>query len=198
MLLSHTAGFGYSFFDKRLNDYYGAAGLEEFSGYWYDTISQPLVNQPGTVWEYGINIDWAGILVERVSNMSLDEYFQQNIFKPMGLTHITMFPTDEMKKDLAYMNMRGPDGKVVARPGGHLNQRPLHKLSAEEKKTVFNAGGAGCFARPSQYCQIISMLLNDGTHAPTGAQILKPETIETMFTNQVIPPYTDHLFDIFP
>jgi hypothetical protein len=52
-----TAGFGYSFFDKRLNDYYQPFGLDEFSGYYHDTVSQPLVNQPGEVWEYGVNID---------------------------------------------------------------------------------------------------------------------------------------------
>ena len=52
------AGFGYSFFNERLNDYYGAIGLDEFSGNDFEIFSQPLVNQPGSRWEYGINIDW--------------------------------------------------------------------------------------------------------------------------------------------
>ena len=52
------AGFGYSFFNKGLNDYYGAIGLEEFTGNEFDVLTQPLVNQPGSRWEYGINIDW--------------------------------------------------------------------------------------------------------------------------------------------
>ena len=52
------AGFGYSFFNERLNDYYGATGLNEFSGNAFDVFTQPLVNQPGSRWEYGINIDW--------------------------------------------------------------------------------------------------------------------------------------------
>jgi len=41
-----------------LNDYYGAIGLEEFTGNEFDVLTQPLVNQPGSRWEYGINIDW--------------------------------------------------------------------------------------------------------------------------------------------
>ena len=53
-----VAGFGYSFFDSRLNDYYQPFGLDEFSGYYHDTVSQPLVNQPGEMWQYGVNIDW--------------------------------------------------------------------------------------------------------------------------------------------
>ena len=108
MLLAHTAGFGYSFFDARLNDYYGQTGLDEFSGLPWDYLSQPLVNQPGEQWEYGINIDWAGQLVERVSGMRLNDYFLKNIMEPCGIKNINMFPTAEMKKNLAYMHSRSP------------------------------------------------------------------------------------------
>lgn len=103
-----TAGFGYSFFDSRLNDYYGQTGLDEFSGMSWDYLSQPLVNQPGEQWEYGINIDWAGQLVERVSGLRLNDYFQKHIFEPMGVKNINMFPTEEMKKQLAWMHARAP------------------------------------------------------------------------------------------
>jgi len=185
MLLSHTAGFGYAFFDQRLNDWAGALGLDEFSGSYHDYLSQPLVNQPGEVWEYGINIDWAGQLVERVSGLKLNDYFQQHIFRPMGVTHINMFPTDEMKAQLAYMNARAPDGSLALNKDGHLNRRPLYATSKEEIAATFHQGGAGCFARPTQYCQIIATLLNDGTHPGTGQQILKKETVDQMFTNQI-------------
>jgi CubicO group peptidase (beta-lactamase class C family) len=82
--------------------------LDEFSGLPYDYLSQPLVNQPGEQWEYGINIDWAGQLVERVSGLRLNDYFQKHIFEPMGLKNIDMFPTEEMKKTLASMHARTP------------------------------------------------------------------------------------------
>jgi CubicO group peptidase (beta-lactamase class C family) len=52
-------------------------------------MTQPLVNQPGEVWEYGINIDWAGILVERASGMRLNDYFLKNILEPMGIKNIS-------------------------------------------------------------------------------------------------------------
>jgi CubicO group peptidase (beta-lactamase class C family) len=103
-----TAGFGYAFFDARLNDFYAQVGLDELSGLPCEYFSQPLVNQPGEQWEYGINIDWAGVLVERVSGLRLNDYFQKHIFEPMGLKNINMFPTESMKKDLAYMHARAP------------------------------------------------------------------------------------------
>jgi len=186
MLLAHTAGFGYSFFDQRIQDYYGAAGVNEFSGLHYDYLSQPLVNQPGTAWEYGINIDWAGILVERASGLKLNDYFQEHILKPMNLTHVNMFPTDDMKSKLAWMHSRDLHTQKLKRSiDGHLARAPLVAKTQAEKDAVFQQGGAGCFARPKQYAQIIGMLLNDGVHAPTGNRILKKETVDTMFTNQI-------------
>lgn len=53
MLLSHTAGFGYSFFNERLRDWAFPAGLDEFSGR-FDDMKSPLLFQPGTGWEYGV------------------------------------------------------------------------------------------------------------------------------------------------
>ncbi|KAK5944906.1 hypothetical protein PMZ80_002108 [Knufia obscura] len=186
MLLSHTAGFAYSFFDQRIQDYYGAAGINEFSGLPYDYLSQPLVNQPGTVWEYGINIDWAGILVERVSGLKLNDYFLEHILKPMNITHVNMFPTQEMKSKMAWMHSRDLHTGVLKRAiDGHLNRAPMVAKTQAEKDAIFQQGGAGCFARPNQYAQIISVLLNDGVHAPTGNRILKKETVDMMFTNQI-------------
>lgn len=207
------AGFGYSFFDKRLNDFYGAVGINEFSGLKHDYLSQPLVNQPGEAWEYGINIDWAGICVERASRMTLNDYFQKNIFEPIGITHINMFPTTDMKAKLAYMHSRDlRTGELKLAIDGHLNHAPLVATTQAEKDAVFQQGGAGCFARPKQYAQIISVLLNDGVHAPTNTRLLKKETVDAMFTNQIpefpgfarqgiVPPkpeYSNALPELYP
>jgi hypothetical protein len=53
MLLSHTAGFGYTFFNEQLRDWSHPAGLDEFSGSMKDMM-QPLLFQPGEGWEYGV------------------------------------------------------------------------------------------------------------------------------------------------
>ncbi|KAL1847035.1 hypothetical protein Plec18170_008809 [Paecilomyces lecythidis] len=182
MLLSHTAGFGYTFFNKKLRDYSKPIGYDEFSGHIYD-ILQPLVNQPGERWEYGVNIDWAGICLERVTGQTLNDYLHKHIFGPLELKNISMLPTKSMKEKLAYMNSRAPDGQLS--PRDHLLRRPLIVEGAEEIKNCFNSGGAGCFAKPQEYCQIIATLLNDGTSPTTGAKLLRKETVDEMFRNQI-------------
>ncbi|KAL1875092.1 hypothetical protein Plec18167_005762 [Paecilomyces lecythidis] len=182
MLLSHTAGFGYTFFNEKLRDYSKPIGYDEFSGHVYD-ILQPLVRQPGDGWEYGVNIDWAGVLVERVTGLSLKDYIHRNILEPLGLRNISMFPTPSMKANLAHMNQRAPDGQLS--PRDHLLRRPLIVNGATEIQDCLNSGGAGCFAKPQEYCQILSVLLNDGTSPKTGKTLLRKETVEEMFRNQI-------------
>jgi CubicO group peptidase (beta-lactamase class C family) len=149
MLLSHTAGFGYTFFNPKLRDYNHSIGFDEFSGRFED-ILQPLVNQPGEAWEYGVNIDWAGIALERVTGSSLNDYLVKNVFDPLGLKEITMFPSADMKKKLAYMNARKPDGSLIGR--SHILRAPL-TAKMGDTSNILNSGGAGCFAKPSDYCR---------------------------------------------
>ncbi|CZR52725.1 probable beta-lactamase class C and other penicillin binding proteins [Phialocephala subalpina] len=182
MLLTHTAGFGYAFFNEKLRDYNKPIGYDEFSGHMYD-IKQPLVNQPGTRWEYGVSIDWAGILLERATSMSLNSYMQRFIFVPLGLENISMFPTQNMKDKLAHMHTRNPDGTISR--FDHIQRRPLIVDTDEQVKECFNSGGAGCFAKPQEYCQILATLLNDGTSPKTGVQLLQKSTVDLMFTNQI-------------
>jgi len=182
MLLSHTAGFGYTFFHTGLRDHSKPIGYDEFSGHLADFI-QPLVHQPGEGWQYGVGIDFAGFCVERVTGVSLNQYFQKNIFKPLGLENISMFPNVQMKEKLAYMNSRAPDGQLS--PRDHLLHRPLVVQSQDDINSCVNSGGAGCFAKPREYCQILATLLNDGRSPITGAQILQKATVDVMFQNQI-------------
>jgi CubicO group peptidase (beta-lactamase class C family) len=149
MLLSHTAGFGYTFFNPKLRDYNHSIGFNEFSGKFEDII-QPLVNQPGEAWEYGVNIDWAGIALERATGLSLNEYLMKNVFGPLGLKEITMFPSAAMKKKIAYMNARKPDGSLIGQ--SHILRAPL-TAKMGDIPNILNSGGAGCFAKPSDYCR---------------------------------------------
>ena len=149
MLLSHTAGFGYTFFNEKLRDFSKPSGFDEFSGLEYDML-QPLVHQPGEGWQYGINIDWAGILVERVTSSTLDSYCHSHIYEPLGLTNISMKPGEDMLRKLAYMNHRAPDGKLSGRD--HLFRRPLLPDSKHSPSFLYS-GGAGAFAKPQEYCR---------------------------------------------
>ncbi len=93
-------------------------------------------------------------MIERVSGMSLNDYFQKHIFQPLGLKNINMFPTEQMKRDLARMHAKAPDGSIRERE--HLHRRPL-VVHGEEIARTYNSAGAGCFARPVEYCGKYSM-----------------------------------------
>ena len=130
------------------------------------------------------NIDWAGIMAERASGMSLNGYCQQHIFAPLGIKEISFFPTAEMKSRLVHMSQRAPDGTLT--PREHLLRLPLvTEPGSAEQRSILNSAGAGCFAPPREYVKIIATLLNDGTSPTTGKRILKPETVQQMFENQI-------------
>ncbi|CAO2649985.1 Nn.00g012770.m01.CDS01 [Neocucurbitaria sp. VM-36] len=186
MLLAHTAGFGYTFFNERLREFSQPAGWDEFSGLMFD-IKQPLVHQPGEGWEYGLGIDWAGKILESATGMTLDAYCHKHIYAPLGLNQISMKPSADMLRNLAFMHSRDKSGKVSKTD--HLLRRPL--IPDEDNSPSFlHSGGAGCFAKPQDYAQILATILNNGTSPRTGEQILDPKTVELMFQNQ-IPEFPD-------
>ncbi|KAH0334976.1 beta-lactamase/transpeptidase-like protein, partial [Aureobasidium melanogenum] len=194
MLLSHTAGFGYSFSNSKLKKWSEPRGILEVSSDEHDIFEQPLVNQPGTMWEYGTNMDWVGRLIERITSMSLGEYMKKHIFDQIGVSSLTFFPSSDT---LAYLHERMPSGQIKIRDCGHLLRRAIqHRQGVHEPDLTFlQAGGHGLFGTPSDYCQIISILLNKGVHAPTGTRILQEGTVQQMLENQ-IPEHRDFARDL--
>ncbi|KAH7121538.1 beta-lactamase/transpeptidase-like protein [Dactylonectria macrodidyma] len=180
MLLNHTAGFGYAFEDEKLAEYGRPAGADDFSGEAVHRINRPLVNQPSEVFQYGISMDWVGLIIERFSGKSLDEYFKEKIFQPLGMQSVTFHPSEEAKSHLAYMNRRSADGKL--KHTDHLYREPLLARGGEK---IPCAGGHGCFGKPTEFTRLISMLLNHGLDAPTGMRFLKPSTVKEMFKDQI-------------
>lgn len=180
MLLSHTAGFGYAFLDPRLG-----GSIEGRTGDKNDILNAKMLNQPGSMWEYGVNIDWAGIILERVTGQNLGEYFAEHIFKPLGITSegATMFPTKEAEKNLAHMHQRDAEGKLSERE--HLYPGSLGVSSKDQQDKVLQSGGAGLFAKPKEYVKILGALLNDGESPHTGKRLLKKESVDAMWENQI-------------
>ncbi|KAL8953140.1 MAG: hypothetical protein Q9222_000961 [Ikaeria aurantiellina] len=129
--------------------------------------------------------------------MSLNDYFQKNIFQPLGIKNISLFPSTEMKGNLAHMHQRDTNGKIRERD--HLLRRPL-VVDSDDISRTYNSAGAGCFAKPAEYCphqpsslpplEILATLLSDGISPTTSAHILSPASITEMFTNQ-IPQFPD-------
>lgn len=94
-----------------------------------------------------------------------------------------MFPTPEMKANLASMHQRDINGVLHER--NHIYRAPLRAETPEEQDLIFNSAGGGLFARPNEYIKILTALLNDGTCPRTGNKILQKETVEMMWENQI-------------
>jgi CubicO group peptidase (beta-lactamase class C family) len=136
------------------------------------------------MWEYGVNIDWAGLILERHTQTKLNDYMQEHIFEPLGISSVTMFPTEEMKSNLAYMHQRDPNSGVLTERN-HLYRRALLQTSREQQQKFFHSAGAGLFAKPKEFLKVLTALLNGGVSPTTGQRILKEETVDLMWENQI-------------
>ncbi|HTZ38300.1 MAG TPA: serine hydrolase domain-containing protein, partial [Stellaceae bacterium] len=79
-LMTHTAGFCYEQWNPVQERYVAASGMPQMSSGKLAAMRLPLMFDPGERWEYGINIDWVGRIVEAVSGQSIDRYMQEHIF----------------------------------------------------------------------------------------------------------------------
>ena len=84
-LLTHTAGFVYDTWNGEMNRYAAKTGLPAARTGKIAALHAPLGFDPGERWEYGINIDIAGRMVEVASGQDLESYFQQHLFRPLGM-----------------------------------------------------------------------------------------------------------------
>ncbi|KAH3682013.1 hypothetical protein WICPIJ_007005 [Wickerhamomyces pijperi] len=179
-LLTHTAGFGYKFFNPEINTYLDFYNIDEFQLTHEAQFLTPLLFEPGTQFNYGLSIDVAGLALERVTNQKLGNYVKEHIYEPLGLTTSSFTPNAQLLEKLVHLHER--DVKT-----GELKERE-HILYATDLKNGFeyvHSGGAGSFSKPRNYVQFLATLMNDGVCPITGARILKKETIDEMFVNQI-------------
>jgi methyl acetate hydrolase len=170
-LLTHTAGFVYEMWSANAKHYVEATGTPPVMSGRLAALQRPLAFDPGDKWEYGINIDWAGRLVEAASGMNLDAYFREHIFGPLGMSDTGFVPTPERQARRASVHQRQADGSLVA--------QPLPAVSTPE----FFAGGGGLSSTARDYLAFLQMLLHGGTL--NGTRILRPETVAEMGRNHI-------------
>ncbi len=135
----------------------------------------PLVHQPGEKFTYGLNVDVIGYLVEILSGESLDQYFKEHIFDPLGMKD-TYFYIPESKADrLVKVASVDKNNKLINAPGSFVGY-PLIK-------GTYFSGGAGLSSTIKDYAIFLQMLLNGGEFH--GKQLLAKRTVELMTSNQI-------------
>ncbi len=170
MLLLHTAGFGYDFFNEhyhRLAQEHGQPSVITASR---AAIETPLLFDPGEQWEYGSNLDWAGQVVEGITGRRLGEVFQERIFGPLGMDTTAFVLTDEMRARFARIHQREESGELTPLVDFELPQDP-----------EVHMGGHGLHSTALDYAKFIRMWLNDGA-GPDGP-VLRPETVAMAVQN---------------
>ena len=182
-LLTHTAGISYG--DGLAKDEYLAAGIQG----WYladktEPIGEivkklaalPFDAQPGERWVYGYNTDILGYLVERVSGMTLADFFAKEITGPLGMTDTHFFLPEE--KVGRFTSVYGVDGK-----GGLKLMEDSRDNFYVKGPRVCYAGGAGLLSTAEDYARFLLMLQGGGKLGST--RILSPNSVELMTVDHV-------------
>jgi CubicO group peptidase (beta-lactamase class C family) len=192
-LLTHTSGLTYRMGrSPLLGELYSKAGICDGLSPCDHSLAenvrrlaeQPLAHQPGTAWEYGLNTDVLGRLVEVVSGKSLDAFFAERIFTPLKMND-THFQLPGSKRGRLAALYEPGEGRKIVRAGdgpavkGHLIYSSSMPYS---NSRAYFSGGAGLVSTASDYARVLQMLLNRGEL--DGARILRPESVDAMTRNQ--------------
>jgi len=179
-LMTHTSGLTYDFWeaDKPMFDYRTAKGqqpgtyaLEVENEFQFHDVF--LAFDPGQKHHYGINMDHLGFIVEAVGGMRLEQYMEENIFKPLGMDTCGPQFLDE---NFLRVHMKDDNGKLATVDAFRPPKNPWRF-----------GGGHFLIGSLNDYTRLMLALLNGGSHPATGKQILKPETVNDFVFKDFIP-----------
>ena len=171
MLLLHTAGMGYDFFNEHYNRLAQEKGQPSVITASKASLRTPLLFDPGDKWEYGSNMDWCGQVIEAIAGKRLGEVFATRIFEPLGMQETTFELTDALRARVAGMHARNADGSLAPMDFELPSQPEVHM------------GGHGLYSTVGDYMRFIRMWLNDG--AGEHGRVLKAETVRMAAQNHL-------------
>ena len=178
-LLTHTAGFCYPFTSEQIFKVYQEGRPDLTIEEWF---TLPRLFEPGQQFLYGINTDWVGKLVEKLSSLSLENYFRENITGPLSMDHTWFNLPENIVSELVpfYEKTTNSD---------------YEKIDMPHSQESFCSGGGGLNSSPNDYCKLLKCILNGGEIDKV--RILAEPTIkELMFSNH-LPIGITQQFEIF-
>jgi methyl acetate hydrolase len=170
-LVTHTTGLAYWFWNADVHRWQEVTGTPGVMSGSMEIFKAPMVTDPGTRWEYGINTDWLGRVVEAASGLDLRDYLDAHILGPLGMTS-TRFLIDEAQ--------RAESVPIHKRDENGAWQATDLDWSWEPE---WWAGGHGLYSTPRDYLRFQRMLLGRG--AFQGSRLLERATVEQAFSNQI-------------
>ena len=187
-LLTHTSGLDYTDIgSSKVAAIYSKNHIPSGLGYFDADLLErmkalgklPLSFQPGEKWQYGLNSDLLGCLIEVISGMNLEDFLRKNIFDPLGMKD-TYFNVPFSKANrLATVYTEDASNKIIPWSHEFRNIDPDYPIM---KKRYFS-GGAGLSSTAFDYAIFMQMLLNGGKY--NGHQILGKRTVEMITSGQL-------------
>ena len=176
-LLSHTSGLTYGWLGTPVDSMYVQEDV--FSGDLQNLVEKvgglPLLDQPGSIWSYGVSTDVLGRVIEVVSGLPLDEFLNLRVFTPLGMKDTEFHVPPEKSDRFTTAYATAADGSLavtdVSRCGSY-GARPQLLL-----------GGAGLVSTAPDYLRFAQMMLNGGKF--DGHRLLSAETVDMMRTNRL-------------
>lgn len=187
-LLTHTSGIGYpTIGTAAANAIYAKARITGGLGVKDQKLSDvmtrlgtlPLMFQPGEAWMYGANTDLLGYLVEKWSGKTLEEFFTERIFKPLGMNDTYFNVPQEKASRLVNFFQQENDG--IVRKQQHAFG--VLEMSFPIQKHDYFSGGGGLSSTITDYAIFLQMLLNEGEY--NGVRYLSRNTVRLMTMNQI-------------
>ena len=191
-LLNHTSGLTYDFLGQEyIHDIYVENNIYSGLGVTTGTIEEmvkrlaklPLVNHPGEKFQYGLNMDVLGYLIEKISGKPFDKFLSERIFVPLRMTDTYFYPPNEKLNRLATLYGVDASGQLE-KINGEVKSGPIiysdHSTHASNK--TYFSGGAGLVSTATDYFKFLQMLLNGGVY--NNKRILARKTVELMTTEQ--------------
>lgn len=182
-LLTHTAGLTYGFLNAHPVDaMYRAAGYEwgappgtDLAKMCDDLAAVPLLFEPGTEWNYSVATDVLGRLVEVCSGQSLDRFFAERIFEPLGMHDTGFCVAAGEQHRLATLYFPGPGRRAVPAPAD------FDRVGTEPPRLL--RGGSGLVSTAADYHRFARMLLQRGEL--DGVRLLGTRTVDYMTSNHL-------------
>ncbi|HTU99725.1 MAG TPA: serine hydrolase domain-containing protein [Luteitalea sp.] len=186
-LLTHTSGFAYGLAQGPVDDMYRAAKIfesktaDEFIA---KIAALPLAAQPGERFNYGVNTDLLGAIVEKVSGQSLGAFMKARIFDPLGMPDTAFDVPAAKRARLASLYQREgtkplANVETIQVPGAERAAIPY----PDPDGRLMHSGGGGLFSTADDYARFAQMLLNGGEL--DGVRILGRKTVASMTANQM-------------
>ncbi|PPQ86188.1 hypothetical protein CVT25_006931 [Psilocybe cyanescens] len=134
----------------------------------------PLAFEPGESWAYGWSSDIVGFIVEKVSGQSLEQYFQENIFKPLDIK-ASFYLTPDIKEKLVDLSYRR-NGNLEA----SAKQAEQVLIERDPTKVRLHLGGVGLYASLQGYLNLLRHLLQIKAGNAKNS-ILSPKAVQSLF-----------------